>query len=171
MWKFCQAFRLRYQSVLEHSTRLPPQYPQRILADFTLGLGILIIGAKKNFRPHRSGTGRRFWAAFPLERRSRPEMGNATDLHGGTRYTGLAALCPVPLHPVSCTLYPVPCTPPYPPTPPDQTPPLIPCIFSRMPQSKRALRQTSSAQALATAPTLGGVPPQVHTSSQQNSPQ
>jgi hypothetical protein len=46
MWKNCQAFRARYESVLSDSTRPPSLYPQRILADFWAGLGILIIEGK-----------------------------------------------------------------------------------------------------------------------------
>jgi len=47
MWKICQAFRPRYQSVVPHSTPLPSLYPQRYLAGFRAGLGILIIEGKK----------------------------------------------------------------------------------------------------------------------------
>jgi hypothetical protein len=49
--KTCQAFRLRYESFVPDSTRLPPQYPQRYLAGFSAGLGILIIGGKKRRSP------------------------------------------------------------------------------------------------------------------------
>ena len=51
MWKICQAFRLRYESFVPDSTPLPPQYPQRNLAGFSAGLGILIIGGKKRKSP------------------------------------------------------------------------------------------------------------------------
>ena len=42
LWKTCQAFRLRYESVVPHFTPLPSLYPQRFLAGFGAGLGILI---------------------------------------------------------------------------------------------------------------------------------
>jgi hypothetical protein len=54
MWKTCQAFPARYQSVISDSTRLPPQYPQRYLAGFSAGFGILIIGGKEKILPNRS---------------------------------------------------------------------------------------------------------------------
>jgi hypothetical protein len=41
MWKTCQAFPERYQSVVSDPERLPPQYVRRILAGFTSRLGIL----------------------------------------------------------------------------------------------------------------------------------
>jgi hypothetical protein len=65
MWKTCQAFPARYQSVPPHSTPLPPLYPQRILAVFLPRLGILIIGDKKQKRPRLS-------AAFPFLRGESP---------------------------------------------------------------------------------------------------
>jgi hypothetical protein len=61
MWKTCQAFSVRYQSVVFHSKALPPLYPQRSLACFLPRLGILIIGDKKQKRPRSS-------AAFSVPR-------------------------------------------------------------------------------------------------------
>ena len=40
LWKTCQAFRLRYESVVPHFTPLPSLYSQRYLAVFSAGLGI-----------------------------------------------------------------------------------------------------------------------------------
>src|SRR5580698_5036385 len=51
MWKTCQAFRAQYESVVAHSTPLPSLYPQRYLAGFRAGLGILTIGGKKRNFP------------------------------------------------------------------------------------------------------------------------
>jgi hypothetical protein len=50
MWKTCQEARPKTEVMTPHSTPLPPQYPQRILAVFSTGLGILIIEGKKQKR-------------------------------------------------------------------------------------------------------------------------
>jgi len=49
--KICQAPHLFTKVMPPHSTRLPPLYPQRVLAGFSAGLGILIIGGKKEISP------------------------------------------------------------------------------------------------------------------------
>jgi hypothetical protein len=45
--KNCQAFVEKTKVIAQHSTPLPPLYPQRVLAGLGAGLGILIIGGKK----------------------------------------------------------------------------------------------------------------------------
>jgi hypothetical protein len=54
--EFCQAFRIRYQSVVPHSKWFPRQNTQRYLASFPPQLGILIIGGKEEISPPRSIT-------------------------------------------------------------------------------------------------------------------
>ena len=49
--KNCQEARLKTEVMTPHSTPLPPQYPQRYLAVFRAGLGILIIGGKEIIFP------------------------------------------------------------------------------------------------------------------------
>src|SRR5580698_5673532 len=49
MWKICQEASPKTEVMTPHSTRLPPLYPQRYLAGFRGGLGILIIGGTDFF--------------------------------------------------------------------------------------------------------------------------
>ncbi len=47
MWKTCQEARPKNEVMTPHNTPLTSLYPQRYLADFSAGLGILIIGGNK----------------------------------------------------------------------------------------------------------------------------
>jgi hypothetical protein len=84
MWKSCQAFCLRYESFLPHSTRLPSLYPQRILAGFPAGLGILIIGGKNDI-------------SAPTDPNNRPPFA-AFSFSGGQRWHA-STHCPTPYPP------------------------------------------------------------------------
>jgi hypothetical protein len=81
MWKTCQAFRLRYESFLPHSTPLPPLYAQRYLACFGAGLGILIIEGKEEISAPTDPKPKAARARpFPF-----PEVNDGTQQHGARR--------------------------------------------------------------------------------------
>ncbi len=86
MWKICQEARPKTEVMTPHSTPLPPLYPQRYLAGFRAGLGILIIGGKERIFPrqtHRkrpltraafSISGRKIHATFLYRAQRRPTL-------------------------------------------------------------------------------------------------
>ena len=128
MWKTCQAFRLRYESFLPHSTPLPPLYAQRYLACFGAGLGILIIEGKKEISAPTDPKPKAARARpFPF-----PEVNDGTQQHGARR--------------------------PALPTPPQGVPkrPRNSPIFSYLPQSKTPLPQAPQMQKHATSYPQGG---------------
>ncbi|MGA9985812.1 MAG: hypothetical protein WBP95_20245, partial [Acidobacteriaceae bacterium] len=51
MWKTCQEAEQKSKVMTPHNTPLTSLYPQSILAVFSAGLGILIIGGKKEIPP------------------------------------------------------------------------------------------------------------------------
>jgi hypothetical protein len=51
MWKTCQEAEQKSKVITPHNTPLTPLYPQSFLAVFIAGLGILIIGGKKEIPP------------------------------------------------------------------------------------------------------------------------
>jgi hypothetical protein len=163
MWKNCQAFRARYESVLSDSTRPPSLYPQRILADFWAGLGILIIeGKNKKGSATRlglslSGTHEHaslqsaagYWLPATRSLRSfHPRPSSAEVLSIQMRRQFLVCFQIHPCHFLA--------NPPIPSRPPRPKARGKSFVFRRMPQSKTALLQTTQMQQLATVPYPGG---------------
>ena len=128
MWEICQAFHPRYESVVPHSTPLPPQYPQRILADYWAGLGILIIGGKVEISAQTDPK--------PEAARARPFLFRRSTM---ARISTLPDALPSP--------------PPLKglPNGPRKSP-----IFSYLPQSKTALPQAPADPTTCHSPPPGG---------------
>jgi hypothetical protein len=131
-WLFpqnCQDPVEKSKVITQHSTSLPPLYSRRYLADFIAGLGILIIGGKKENSPGDPKPKEAAQCGLFLFRRQ-----------------GMGKLCGLRWAPWA----------PHPLGDPSPKGPCKSPIFSRLPQSKTACRQPLSPQRLATAPPRGG---------------